>query len=175
MRKIILYIATSLDGYIAKTDGSLDWLTQFPNPTQLDYGYAKLLENTDSIIMGGTTYRDILNMEIEWPYKAMLTYVITRNTMIYNDNVVFLSNNIEKEIERLKNQNGKNIWLVGGGEIIRMMLNVDLIDEMQISYIPILLGEGIPLFPPSFKESGWHLTGNTVYESGIINLDFQRL
>lgn len=69
MKKIILYIAASIDGYIADTSGTIEWLTGFPNPEKTDYGYKDLLASVDMVIMGGKTYRELLNMDVIWPYK----------------------------------------------------------------------------------------------------------
>ncbi len=79
MKKIILYIAASLDQRIAEPDGSLEWLTGFPNPEKTDYGYKELLSSVDTVIMGGRTYREIMNMDVIWPYPKQMTYVVVEN------------------------------------------------------------------------------------------------
>lgn len=174
MKKIILYIATSLDGRIAEPDGGLDWLTGFPNPEKTDYGYKDLLASVDTVIMGGRTYRELLNMNVIWPYPEQMTYVVSRHNWGDTDNIKFITDNIIETISELRNQEGKDIWLVGGGELISMLLAADLIDEMQICYIPVILGKGIPLFPEQPKESKWKIIGSKVYESGILKADYQK-
>lgn len=89
------------------------------------------------------------------------------------ENIEFITENITDTIIDLQRYAGKDIWLVGGGELITMFLNEGLIDELQICYIPIILGAGIPLFPNNPKESNWELIGNTTYDSGIIKIDYQ--
>ena len=84
MKRIKLYIAVSLDGYIARPDGDIDWLTEFPNPSKIDYGYKDFFESVDMVIMGGQTYRDIICMDVVWPYKNKTTYVVTRNPIDLN-------------------------------------------------------------------------------------------
>lgn len=173
MKKIILYIVASLDQYIAEPDGGLEWLTGFPNPEKTDYGYNDLLATVDTVIMGGRTYREILNMDVIWPYPNQKTYVVSHNDWDVKENISFITKDIIETISSLRDQKGKDIWLVGGGELISMLLAADLIDEMQICYIPTILGVGIPLFPEQTRESKWRLIGNKTYDSGVIKVDYQ--
>ncbi len=175
MKKIILYIAASLDQRIAEPDGGLEWLTGFPNPQKTDYGYKDLLASVDTVIMGGRTYREILSMDVIWPYPEQKTYVVSLHNWEAPKNISFITENIIEMISELRNQEGKDIWLVGGGELVSMLLEADLIDEMRICYIPILLGRGIPLFPEQPKESKWEIGGTKVYDSGILKVDYQKL
>lgn len=172
MKNIKLYIATSLDGYIARSDGNLDWLLRYPMPTGTEYGYKDLMDSIDVVIMGGRTYREMLCMDIVWPYKDKKTYVVSHHSMETEENIEFITENIIEKIADLRNEEGKDIWLVGGGELITMLLNADLVDELQISYIPIILGEGIQLFPNRPKGSNWKLIGSTSYDSGIVKTDY---
>jgi dihydrofolate reductase len=176
MKKIILYIAASIDGRIAEPDGGLEWLTEFPNPEKTDYGYKDLLASVDTVIMGGNTYREILNMDVIWPYKQQKSYVVTRGwtekTIV--ENVHFITEDVIKTISDLRNEPGKDIWLVGGGELVSMLLEADLIDEMQICYIPVILGKGISLFPEQPKESKWELTGSKPYKSGALMVEYRK-
>lgn len=172
MKKIKLYIAASLDGYIARHDGDLDWLMEFPNPSKEDYGYKKFFTSVDTVIMGGRTCRDILCMDVIWPYKDKATYIITRNPVMERENVNFITENIIETISQLREEGGKDIWLVGGGELTTMLLNQDLVDEMIITYIPVILGNGISLFPNNPKESKWNLQRSEVYENGAIQIKY---
>lgn len=170
MKKIKLYIAASLDGYIARHDGDLDWLMEFPNPLKEDYGYKEFFASVDTVIMGGRTYRDIMCMDVVWPYKDKTTYIITRNPVMKIEKVNFITENIFETISQLRKEDGKDIWLVGGGELTTMLLNQDLVDEMIITYIPVILGNGVPLFPNSPKESRWDLVVNMGYQNGILQV-----
>jgi dihydrofolate reductase len=174
MKKIKLYIAASIDGYIAQSNGDLDWLTEYPINSETNYGYNDFFESIDTIVMGGRTYRDILCMDVVWPYTNKMTYVITHNPMRTKENIHFITDNIVETISQLRKEKGKNIWLVGGGEIIAMLLNEDLIDEMIITYIPVILGNGIPLFPNNPKESAWILKKNASYKNGAIQVLYER-
>lgn len=176
MRKIKLYIASSIDGYIAGLDGSLDWLSDYPITPELNYGYDKFFESVDTVIMGGKTYRDILNMDVIYPYESKMSYIITRNQINNSkENIHFVTDNIIKTVSNLKEKQGKGIWLVGGGELISMLLNYDLVDEMIITYIPTLLGDGVPLFPKSKKESNWKLINSQSYDDGVLTVEYQRI
>lgn len=178
MKKITLYIATSLDGYIARPDGDLDWLIEFPNLQKTDYGYNDFVQTVDTVIMGGKTYREILCMDVIWPYKDMKTYVIShthnKQQTASENNIQFISgDSIIDLITNLKKESGKDIWLMGGGEIISMFLNHNLIDRMIITYIPYILGNGVPLFPKISVESQWNLNSVVAFESGAIVSDYQ--
>lgn len=174
MKKIILYIAASLDQRIAEADGGLEWLTEFPNPEKTDYGYKDLLASVDTVIMGGRTYREILNMDAIWPYPEQMTYVISHHNWEAKENVRFITENIIETISELRNEEGKNIWLVGGGELISMLLAANLIDEMHITYIPVILGKGIPLFPEQSKGSKWELIESMTLNSDVLVVKYSK-
>lgn len=177
MRKIKLYIAASIDGYIADINGELDWLKDYPINSDYNYGYDDFFESVDSVIMGGKTFRDILNMDISYPYKEKTTYIVshTNNFPTSIKNIEFISDKIAEKIFSLKRQNGKDIWLVGGGQLISMLINHNLVDEMKITYIPKLLGGGIPLFPKMTKETKWQLTNNQSYKNGVVSIEYQKI
>jgi len=174
MRKIKLYIAVSLDGYIARHNGDLDWLIEdYPITADMNYGYDDFFKSVDTIIMGGRTYRDIMCMDVVWPYKDKTTYVITRNPVMPKDNINFITENVIETISQLRGKDRKDIWLVGGGELTTMLLNHDLIDEMIITYIPVILGNGIALFPNNPKESKWDLVENKSYDNGALSVRYK--
>lgn len=174
MKKIILYIAASLDQRIAEPGGGLEWLTGCPNREKTDYGCKNLSASVDTVIMGGRTYREIMNMDVIWPYSEQMAYVVSHHEWDTKENVRFITKNIIETISELRNQEGKDIWLVGGGELISMLLAADLIDEMQICYFPIILGKGISLFPEQNKESKWEIIKTKVYDSGVLKVDYQK-
>lgn len=174
MRKIKLYIAASIDGYIARIDGDLDWLMEYPINPETNYGYDNFYESVDTVIMGGQTYRDILNMDFVWPYKDKTTYVITSNLMEIKENIYYITENVIKKISNLRNEKGKDIWLVGGGKLITMLLNQNMVDEMTITTIPVILGNGIPLFPDSPRESKWKLKGCMNYKNGVVQVTYKK-
>lgn len=172
MKKIILYIAASLDQRIAEPDGSIEWLTESPNPEKADYGFKDLLTSVDTVLMGGRTYREFLNMDIIWPYPQQMTYVVSRHNWGEKENVRFITENVIEAISELRNQEGKNILLAGGGELTSMLLAADLVDEMQIIYMSVILGKGIPLFPEQPKESKWKLQDSKNSKNGVIQVAY---
>lgn len=173
MAKIKLYIAISIDGYIARVDGGLEWLTEFPNPNQYDYGYNDFYNSIGSVIMGAQTYYSICSMDVEWPYKDKSCYVISQNSMIENSQVKLIRQDIIEKVKSLKSQSD-DIWLVGGGKVTSMLLADNLVDEMIITTIPILLGNGIPLFPPIFEGSNWTVNSINKFSNDVIQTTYKR-
>lgn len=176
MTKIKLYIATSLDGYIAREDGALDWLDAIPNPEKIDYGYTDFIKTIDTVIMGRKTYEEVLGFGVDWPYPDSTTYVLTSdvNYRTKTENTKVLNEVSIETIELLKKQSKKDIWNIGGGEVITAFLNLGQIDEMILSMIPVILGSGIPLFPGSPKETSFELTDTCAFDTGIVNLSYKR-
>ena len=173
---IQLYIATSLDGYIARKDGNLDWLNNFPNPNQIDYGYTEFYAGIDTVILGRKTYDEILGFGVDWPYTDSTTYVLSTNTdyPIQTPNTQLLSDLSEEIIQNLRSQSQKNIWLVGGGNLVTQFLNLNAIDEIILTLIPVIIGEGLPLFPNSPKESTFDLLGAKSFDTGAVSLHYSR-
>lgn len=170
MRKLKLYIAASLDGKIARKDDSIDWL---PDPTTEDYGYQEFYDSIDTTVMGYKTYEVCLGLG-DWYYKDKVNYIFSRDssrdlipeaTLVNQSPVDF--------VKELKQQEGKDIWLLGGGEIIKLMHDAGLIDEYIIAYIPIILGEGVLLFPEIQQQKNLTLTKHRVYSNGVVMLYLQ--
>jgi dihydrofolate reductase len=145
MRKLVLFIATSLDGFIAREDESLDWL--FRVEGEGDNGYSDFYETIDTILMGRRTYDWIIRHEQEnFPYQNKECYVFTRAEVEKNENVRFVNEEIDSFTNKLKRTEGKNIWMVGGGELLHEFLKKKLVDELIITIAPTIIGKGIPLF-----------------------------
>ena len=175
-RKLKLYIAASLDGYIARTDGSLDWLERLPNPNKIDYGYQEFYQSVDTVIMGRITYEEILGFGVDWPYEGCKTWVISHNPKlkIPTKDTTRITGNFKQHIDDLKKQPGKDIWLVGGGRLVTTFLDADLVDEMILFITPVILGEGIALFPGQPKEKSFELSGVQSYETGMVGLTYRK-
>lgn len=116
-RKVILYIAMSLDGYIARENNDISWLSIVENPNE-DYGYAKFVQDIDIVIMGRKTYEKVISFGIEFPHKEKKCYVISRTKMGYDENVEYYSASLETLIADLKSKEGKNIFVDGGAEVV---------------------------------------------------------
>jgi len=141
------YIATSLDGYIARTNGDISWLNEIPNPENSDFGYSEFISKIDAIIMGRNTFEKVLEFD-DWPYgrKVFVLSNTLKNVPEYLiDRVEIVSGDLKTILEDLKKRELKNLY-VDGGKTIQSFLKEDLIDEMIITTVPILLGDGIPLF-----------------------------
>ena len=171
MRKIKLYVAVSLDAKIARPDGDVNWLHDFPNPDKTDHGYGMFYDSIDITLMGHNTYKMIQSFDVDFPYKDKENYVFTRNSSLQdNDDVIYISSNIASFVKSLKKQPGKDIWVVGGGEINTLLLDNDLVDEMCIFIMPIILGDGLPLFAGNPHTNLLTLQSSTSYSTGAVEL-----
>ncbi len=143
-RKLVLFIATTLDGYIATINHDLSWL--FNVEGEGDNGIAAFYDTIDTIIMGKTTYNWIMENEGVFPYKDKDSYVFTRTPSKDIKYVNFINEDIPSFTKKIKEKEGKNIWLLGGSELIANFIKEKLIDEIIITIAPVLLGDGIRLF-----------------------------
>ncbi|MDW0109503.1 dihydrofolate reductase family protein [Sporosarcina aquimarina] len=144
-RKIVLYIAQSLDGYIATKEDSLDWL--FKVEGEGDNGYSEFYETIDTILIGKRTYDWIMEQEKgQFPYPNKDCYVFSRSQSDDTNEVKFVNEDIVNFTNDLKKEDGRNIWIVGGGDILHTFLMEKLIDELIVTVAPTIIGEGIPLF-----------------------------
>ena len=167
MSKIIVYIATSLDGYIAREDGNIDWL-----PESAESGYDAFYKSIDTVIMGKTTYDQVLTFG-EYPYKDKKSFVFTTTNQKKNENVEFVSD-VNKFVKDRFNGMGKNIWLVGGAQIIESFLKHKVVDEIIVTIIPVLLGNGIPLFQNIENETKLELVKIEKYDQ-LVDLHYKVL
>lgn len=144
-RKLVLFIASSLDGYIATKDDSLEWLFQVEG--EGDNGFTEFYETVDTILLGKRTYDWLMEQGLEeFPYKGKECYVFTKSSIEDTEEVKFVHDDVAHFVEKLKKQDGKNIWIVGGGELLYSFLQEKLIDEIIITLAPTIIGSGIPLF-----------------------------
>lgn len=151
-RKVVLYIAMSLDGYIATEEDSLEWL--FKIEGEGDNGYSEFIETIDAIILGRRTYDWIIEKEGDnFPYKGMNCYVYSNSLKGKNEYVEFINGNVVEFINKLKKTGEKNIWLVGGGGLLHEFIKNRLVDEFIINIAPTIIGKGIPLFQKVDFES----------------------
>jgi dihydrofolate reductase len=165
-RKLILYIASSLDGYIATEDHNLDWL--FSVEAEGDNGISKFLETVDTILLGRVTYDWIMEHEKDdFPYKDKECYVFSKEKRSNTEFVTFIHTDIVEFIEKMKNKQGKNIWIVGGSELLKTFITKKLLDEMIITIAPVLIGKGIPLFRENELKTTLFLKNVTQYNQFI--------
>lgn len=144
-RKIKLFIAASLDGYIAAEDESLQWL--FDVEGEGDNGYAEFYHTIETVLMGRKTYDWLIRQDLEkFPYENKECYVFTRILDKNSEHVIFTNEDVTDFINSLKEKDGKDIWVVGGGGLLHSFLKENLVDELILTVAPTLLGKGVPLF-----------------------------
>jgi len=175
MRTLSLYIATSLDGYIAKPNDDLSFLKLVEKEGE-DYGYAEFTANIDTIILGRKTYDWVLR-EIgtsHYDNGDRNVYVITRTERPGVGRTTFYTGNLTELVQQLKNGNGKNIYCDGGAEIVNELLKSDLIDEFIISIVPVLVGNGTRLFKDGRPEQQLELISAKTFDTGLTQLRYKR-
>lgn len=170
---VIYYIAASLDGYIADEGGSVAFLDSLgPQP---DMGYADFLDSVGTLILGATTYRQIIT-ELSpdaWPYPGKRCYVYTHTPPAPDPNVHFTALPPADLVRQIRAETPGDIWLVGGGSLAAQFLTAAQIDRLQLTLFPILLGSGIPLFPPAFPRTDFTLT-TTRTAGDLVELTYER-
>lgn len=168
-RKIILFIASSLDGYLAGSNDDLSWLCH-----DQDYGCSKFLERIDTILMGRRSW-DVISSFGPWSYPTMSTYIFCHNEQqVDQENVQVINEDPIPFTKKELQGEGKDMWLFGGGQLINSFLQADLVDEINISIHPILLGQGIALFPPIFPTRQFKTVSTEQYPSGVVQITLQR-
>jgi dihydrofolate reductase len=169
MRKTILFIAASIDGFIARENGDVDWL----NPDE-SFDFAPFVNSVDTVLMGYNTYKKSLLFGEEAFLKDKQYFVFSRQSrQSQDDRVTFINTDPSQFVKQLKNNPGKHIWLMGGGELNTSFLNAHLIDEIQLFFVPVLLGSGIPLFASGYTQTDLQLTHQQFYDSGLVELHYK--
>ncbi len=168
--KITCYIAMSLDGYIAREDGNVDWLPAIGE--EEDYGYYEFLSAIDGIVVGNSTYQQFLEGQA-YPFGSRPCYVFSHEDEESHGNVTYIKSPITEFVDSLRQRDNENLWLMGGATIIAGFMVAEAVDELMITILPITLGNGIPLFIPGIPESLWILKGTMVYPHGIVQLRYK--
>ena len=169
MRRLKLFVATSLDGYIAARDGDVSW--RFHDG---DYGYEAFLAGIDTVLLGRRTYETALSFA-QWPYPESKVVVFTRGDTlrVLSPNTVATSRTPADIVLELRAREGKDLWLVGGGELVRQCLDAGLIDDIIVSIHPTLLGEGVPFVAPGAARTPLARTAERRYPSGLVQLSYR--
>ena len=168
MRRLKLFVATSLDGYIAARDGDVSW--RFHDG---DYGYEAFLAGIDTVLLGRRTYEAALSFS-QWPYPERKVVVFTRGDTlsVISPNTVATSRTPADIVLELRTRQGKDLWLAGGGELVRECLDAGLIDDIIVSIHPIFLGEGVPFVATGAARTPLTLTAERRYPSGLVQLSY---
>jgi dihydrofolate reductase len=173
MRKVVLGLGISLDGYIARLDGSVDFLFM-----PRDYSMGPFFKTIDTAVMGRKTYEVGLKMGGAGAFggSSMIYYVMSRSQPAgERGGVIFTKQTPAELIAQIRKRPGKDVWLMGGGELARDFLKADLVDELSLGVVPVLLGEGLPLFPSGFPQRNFALLENKTFSKGLIALKYKRL
>ena len=175
MRKAVLYIAMSLDGYIADENGGVDWLAGQDPGSPAEDSYARFIQGVDTVIMGWNTYRQV-TAELSpghWPYEKLQAYVLTHRQCPNRGGITFLSQEPGLLVRKLKEAPGKDIWICGGAALVRQVMDKGQIDRYHISIIPILLGKGLRLFDSREDETRLRLL-EAGQNNGILELIYEK-
>lgn len=164
----------SLDGYIADRNGGVDWLKGQSNEDTMDT-YSDFVKNIDTVLMGWNTYHQIVTelSPDRWVYENFTTYVFTHSKHTSSEQIRFTDDNPVELLQKLKKEEGKDIWVCGGANLVQQLLREDLIDQYYISVIPTLLGSGIRLFEKAGSEIQLRLIKTQTY-NGITDLVYSR-
>lgn len=168
---IALYIATSLDGHIARPNGDIDWLSMVDGFDD-DYGYHAFYGSVDALLMGSRTYTQVRGFG-DWPYPGKKSYVLSsRKLPIDLPDVEALSADVNAMRNRI--QEHSKVWLVGGAQLVASLHQSGLIDDYILSIIPIILGDGIPLFTPPLAQCQLKLVSSQRYRGGVVQLHYEK-
>lgn len=171
-----VFIATSLDGYIADENGGIEWLETFPDINTIDTGYKKLMSEVDALLMGRATFEKVSSFDIDWPYTKPVFVMSNSWTHLkgkFSKEATLVSGSLEDVTQKIHGLGHKKLYLDGGG-LIQSFLRKDLIDEMIITVIPILLGAGIPLFSDLPKALIFECKASKVFLEAVVQNHFVR-
>lgn len=167
MRKIILGLAVSLDGFIEGPNGEYDWCF-----TDQDYGMSDFFKRVDTVFMGRKSYELAQKMEDNFGLPKMKTYVFSNTLQQAAADDVLVSGNIKEQVNAIRQETGKDIWLFGGADLTSVLMNMGLVDELWLSVHPILLGSGKPLFINISDRIKLKLTESKAYDTGLVSLKY---
>jgi dihydrofolate reductase len=175
VRKIIVHIASSADGYIARPDGDFEWLNRLPQPKG-HYGMDKFVESIDSLLLGRKTYE--IGLRFGGKNLGMgpgvRNYVFTHKPPRERpEGIEFVSEPVAEFAKRLRSEQGKNIWMMGGAEIVASFLDAGEIDEFAVNIIPVFIGEGIPLIAPRHRLIDLELVLSQPHPDGVVSLHYK--
>lgn len=175
VRKVILYIAVSLDGYIADSGGNVDWLNGQDSAAENADTYSAFIKDIDTVVMGWKTYHQVATelSPDEWVYSSLTSYVITHRSLPSTENIKFVQDDPCRIVQKLRQEPGRGIWICGGASIVQPLVKAELIDEYYISIIPTILGSGIRLWGETEREMKLKLTSTQSY-NGITELVYNR-
>lgn len=173
-RKVIVYIAASVDGYIAAPGGDLSFLSKVEKEGE-DYGYGTFISTVDTVVVGKNTYDKVLSMGYPFPHADKEAYIITRTERASEGTVHFYTGDVAELLAKLKEKNGKTIFVDGGAFVVNKLLQNSLVDELYLSYIPVLLGDGIRLFNQGNPLQNLELQTVKAFDTGLVQHHYRFL
>ena len=175
-RKVILYLAVSLDGYIADADGQVAWLDAACPEQSTPSSYDQFIALIDTVIMGRRTYDQIITelSPERWPYCGLTSYVLTHPPDVDQPSIFFRSQPLSTLLQTLRQQPGRDIWLCGGADLVQQARAQNLIDRYYLTVMPVLLGQGLPLFQSGLAPTALSLQA-CWHEGALVNLIYDRL
>lgn len=171
--RVVLYIAMSADGFIAKSDGNLDWLSVVEKPGE-DYGYYEFIKTVDVVIMGRKTYDKVCSFGIDFPHKNKKCFVWSGSRTGSDDNVTYFSGNPADLLQSLNSEKETTVFVDGGAEMVKELMRQNLIDRYIVSVIPYFTGGGIRLFGDSGLDTSISLVRSATFPSGLVQLWYDR-
>ena len=165
MRKVILNLAVSLDGFIEGPNGEFDWCF-----ADQDYGMRAFMKKIDAVFLGRKSYEVATKLHKENPFPEITTWVFSNTFKDVGESIKIVSGDIEKEVKKIKGQKGKDIWLFGGASLVTSFVNAGLVDELQLAVHPLLLGSGKPLFQNMKGRIPFKLKDVKTYSTGLVQL-----
>lgn len=169
MPKVVLFIATSLDGFIASPDGTVDWLFH-----DADYGYTEFMASVDSVVMGRKTWEQAKTFEAV-PFAGKRVFVLSHSRPTESDDRIrFVEGGVPLILDDIRKESTRDIWLVGGGDVIQQFVAHNLIDEFRLFLHPIILGSGLPLFLPQKSMTTLSFVASVAFPSGLVELRYER-
>ena len=175
-KKNKVFIATSIDGYIADKNGGIDWLNSIPNPDNIDMGYSAFISQIDALIMGRKTFETVCGFDMDWPYQKpvfVLSNSLKEIPEEYKDKAELKNGPVEEILESIHKKGFHRLY-IDGGKTIQNFLEKDLIDEMTITIIPYLLGEGIPLFAELPVRLEFECVDSKIFMNKIVQIQYVR-
>ena len=172
----IVYIGTSIDGYISDKNGGLDWLQMVPNPDNLDFGWADFIDNIDAIVMGRKTFEKVCSFDCDWPYPKPV-FVLSDSLKSlpdgYESKAKLIQGPLSEILKSIHNDGYEKLY-IDGGTAVQNFLKEDLIDEIIITVIPVLLGGGTPLFTQLPKQMEFDLVKSDVFLNALVQTHYRR-
>ncbi|MDL2257499.1 dihydrofolate reductase family protein [Bacteroidales bacterium OttesenSCG-928-I14] len=176
MKKMKVYSVVSMDGFVARTNGDIDWAIRYIEENS--YSYSEFINQVDCVLINRNHYRQILSCDFQWQFKHLPCYILSKNSFVLQDNTDIHPLYYEKNIDiidkatELSEQGYRNVWIAGDQDLIASFIDKDLIDEVTLLVIPVMLGHGIMLLGGIAHESQWRLTTVKSFDTGVVEISY---